>query len=158
LELKNPRRVGRSTVEGEALGICLYRHATPVIRYLTGDVVRQRNDECPCGRGLPLLESVEGRLVDFIVAKDGSFISPYVLATVLQNIVGIKQFKIVQRRDYTIEVQTIAADKADLEKVALAIESTLTPLTRGLQIKVLFTDSIEVKGAKFRLVESQVPK
>jgi phenylacetate-CoA ligase len=158
LELKNPRRVGRSTVEGEALGTCLYRHATPVIRYLTGDVVRQRNDECPCGRGLPLLESVEGRLVDFIVAKDGSFISPYVLATVLQNIVGIKQFKIVQRRDYSIEVQTIAADKADLEKVALAIESTLTPLTRGLQIKVLFTDSIEVKGAKFRLVESQVPK
>jgi hypothetical protein len=81
-----------------------------------------------------------------------------VLATVLQNIVGIKQFKIVQRRDYAIEVQTIAADKAYLEKVALAIESTLTPLTRGLQIKVLFTDSIEVKGAKFRLVESQVPK
>ncbi len=158
LELKNPRPVGWSKMEGEAIGTCLYRHATPIIRYLTGDVVRLRDDECPCGRGLPLLESVEGRLIDFIVAKDGSFISPYAIATALQSVEGIKQFRVIQHPDYTIEIQTIAGDESDHERIALAIEAALTPLTRGLEIKVRFSDSIEVKGVKFRLVESQVPK
>jgi len=158
LELKNPRQVGRSIIEGEAIGTCLYRYATPIIRYLIGDVVRLREDECSCGRGLPLLERVEGRLVDCIVAKDGSFISPYVLTTALQKIEGIQQFKIIQHPDYTVEVQAVPAEGLDLEKLYSAIGAALTPLLHGLPLKVRFTDSVEVKGVKFRLVESLVPK
>ncbi len=158
LELSNPRQIGRSTLEGEAISTCLYRYATPVIRYLIGDVVRIREDECPCGRGLPLLEGVEGRLVDYIVAKDGVLISPYVLTTALQKIEGIQQFRIIQHPDYTVEVQAIPAENLDLEKLNLVIEAMLAPLLHGLQLKVKFTDSIQVKGVKFRLVESLVPK
>jgi len=158
LELRNPRQIGRSAIEGEAVGTCLYRYATPLIRYLTGDVVRIREDECSCGRGLPLLEEVEGRLVDCIVAKDGVLISPYVLTTALQKIEGIQQFKIIQHPDYTVEVQAIPAENLDLEKLNLAIEAMLAPLLHGLQLKVKFTDSIQVMGVKFRLVESLVPK
>jgi phenylacetate-CoA ligase len=87
--------MGRSLTEGEAVGTCLYRYATPIIRYFIGDVVRLRDDECSCGRGLPLLESIQGRLVDYIVARDGVFISPCVLTTAMQKIEGIKQFKII---------------------------------------------------------------
>jgi phenylacetate-CoA ligase len=158
LELNNPRRMGRSLTEGEAVGTCLYRYATPIIRYFIGDVVRLRDDECSCGRGLPLLESVQGRLVDYIVARDGVFISPYVLTTAMQKIEGIKQFKIIQHPDYVVEVQAIAANRTDLEKLNSAIETVLTPFLHGLHLKVRFTESIEVGSAKFRLVESLVPK
>jgi len=106
----------------------------------------------------PSVERVEGRLVDCIVAKDGVLISPYVLTTALQKIEGIQQFKIIQHPDYTVEVQAIPAENLDLEKLNLAIEAMLAPLLHGLQLKVKFTDSIQVKGVKFRLVESLVPK
>jgi phenylacetate-CoA ligase len=105
-----------------------------------------------------LLESVQGRLVDYIVARDGVLISPYVLTTAMQKIEGIKQFKIIQHPDYVVEVQAIAANRTDLEKLNSAIETVLTPFLHGLHLKVRFTDSIEVGRAKFRLVESLVPK
>ncbi len=158
LELKNMRKVGRLTIEGEAVGTCLYRYATPMIRYLIGDAVRLREDECSCGRGLPLLASIEGRLVDFIVAKESRLISPYVLITALQTVEGIRRFKIIQRSDYTVEVQVMADESLDHEKLNLAIETALTPMLHGLRLNVKFTDSIDSKGVKFRLVESLVSK
>ena len=106
----------------------------------------------------PSVERVEGRLVDCIVAKDGVLISPYVLTTALQKIEGIQQFKIIQHPDYTVEVQAVPAEGLDLEKLYSAIGAALTPLLHGLPFKVRFTDSVEVKGVKFRLVESLVPK
>ncbi|MCS7136754.1 MAG: hypothetical protein NZ941_00110, partial [Candidatus Caldarchaeum sp.] len=76
LELVDPIKSGRGGQRGEAVVTCLYRYATPIIRYTTGDLVEVIDDECPCGRGLPLLKNVEGRVVDCVVKKDGSMISP----------------------------------------------------------------------------------
>ncbi|MES2352553.1 MAG: hypothetical protein V4641_33730, partial [Pseudomonadota bacterium] len=44
----------------------------PFIRYATGDVGALDTRQCPCGRGLPLLKRVEGRVTDFVVALDGT--------------------------------------------------------------------------------------
>ena len=158
LELNDPRQVGRSSIEGEAIGTCLYRYATPLIRYSTGDLVRLRDDECPCGRGLPLLVSVEGRIVEYIVTKNGKLISPFVITSALQSIGGIKQFKVVQHPDYTVEVRVVTADEMDHEQLSSLIEATLTPLLHGLKTRVRFTDSIEIRGVKLKLVESFVSK
>jgi phenylacetate-CoA ligase len=158
LELNDPRQVGRSSIEGEAIGTCLYRYATPLIRYSTGDLVRLRDDECPCGRGLPLLVSVEGRIVEYIVTKNGKLISPSVITSALQSIGGIKQFKVVQHPDYTVEVRVVTADEMDHEQLSSLIEATLTPLLHGLKTRVRFTDSIEIRGVKLKLVESFVSK
>ncbi len=158
LELNNPRQVGRSSLEGEAIGTCLYRYATPIIRYSTGDLVRLRDDECPCGRGLPLMDSVEGRIAEYITTKDGKLVSPYVVTSALQSIEKIKQFKVIQHPDYTVEVQIVTSDEVDHEQLSSLIEATLTPLLHGLKTRVRFTDSIEIRGVKLKLVESFVSK
>ena len=46
----------------------------PFIRYRTGDQVVQGGTKCPCGRGFPLLERLEGRSPDDIVAPEGKVI------------------------------------------------------------------------------------
>jgi phenylacetate-CoA ligase len=42
----------------------------PFIRYAIGDVGKPSNEVCNCGRGLPLLESIEGRVSQFMAVYD----------------------------------------------------------------------------------------
>src|SRR5207244_11937336 len=53
----------------------LSNFAMPLIRYQIGDVGVLADRACPCGRGLPLLESIEGREADYVVTADGRLVS-----------------------------------------------------------------------------------
>ena len=44
----------------------------PFIRYQTGDMGALSARLCGCGRGLPVLEEIQGRTTDFVVAADGT--------------------------------------------------------------------------------------
>ena len=48
-------------------------HGTPLIRYRIGDTVhlKPERDFCGCGNGLPLVETIEGRTHDYLLASDG---------------------------------------------------------------------------------------
>ena len=45
----------------------LVNRAMPIIRYQVGDMGVLSDRQCPCGRGLPLLEKIEGRMADYVV-------------------------------------------------------------------------------------------
>ncbi len=140
---------------GEVVATSLFRWATPMIRYYLGDKATPIEDECPCGRGLPLLRNIEGRVVDFVKRPDGGVISPYAVMHVLQDLDGLEQFKVVQRDDYSIEVFVVGS--GDIEKITSEMESRCNPLFRGLSFKIIPVESIEVRrGEKFRMVESHV--
>ena len=47
----------------------------PLIRYQVGDVGVLSERQCACGRGLPLLEQLEGREADYVITADGTMIS-----------------------------------------------------------------------------------
>ncbi|MES2116731.1 MAG: glycosyltransferase [Pseudomonadota bacterium] len=68
----------------------------PFIRYATGDVGALGTAPCPCGRGLPLLEKLEGRSTDFVVARDGTVMHGLALIYILRDIAQVRAFKIVQ--------------------------------------------------------------
>jgi phenylacetate-CoA ligase len=59
-------RDGEPVSPGEPGEVCitnLYRTATPIIRYLTEDMATPIDDECACGRGLPLLKNIQSRII-----------------------------------------------------------------------------------------------
>jgi phenylacetate-CoA ligase len=59
-------RDGEPVSPGEQGELCitnLYRTATPKIRYLTQDMATPIDDECACGRGLPLLKNIQSRII-----------------------------------------------------------------------------------------------
>ncbi len=58
-------------VEGEVVATCLLRAYMPFIRFRLGDVARWASEPCPCGRPMPVLEEVVGRLEDVVVGPDG---------------------------------------------------------------------------------------
>ncbi|MEM9291352.1 MAG: AMP-binding protein [Acidobacteriota bacterium] len=59
---------------GRLVATGLLNDAMPLVRYETGDRVRMTTDDeppCPCGRRLPRLAAVEGRLDDVLVTPEG---------------------------------------------------------------------------------------
>jgi phenylacetate-CoA ligase len=75
----------------------LFNRAMPIIRYKVGDLAVLSNRRCACGRGLPLLERVEGRVADYVVLPNGRMISGISLTENFAMLVpGLAQFQIVQ--------------------------------------------------------------
>src|SRR5262249_19255163 len=66
---------------GSILVTDLLNPAMPMIRYRIGDAASWAAKPCRCGRSLPMLEEVAGRVTDFLVGSDGRLVSGVYLAT-----------------------------------------------------------------------------
>ncbi len=60
---------------GAVLVTDLLNLAMPLVRYRIGDMAAVEDGGCACGRGLPRLRTVEGRVTDFLVGTDGRLVS-----------------------------------------------------------------------------------
>ena len=56
---------------GEVVTTCLIRRFQPFIRYRLGDVAVWDSDSCPCGRQMPVMKEVCGRVEDVVIGPDG---------------------------------------------------------------------------------------
>ncbi len=77
----------------------LTNRGMPFVRYEVGDLGKWARGECRCGRGLPRLERVFGRVTDILFAPDGRKISGVsILDTFIIHVPGVRQAQIVQDR------------------------------------------------------------
>ncbi len=56
---------------GEVVTTCLMRLLQPMIRYRLGDLASWENELCPCGRSMPVIKEVVGRVEDVVIGPDG---------------------------------------------------------------------------------------
>ena len=68
------RRPGLTDNSYEIIGTSFSNRAMPLIRYRIGDVVKLSDKTCACGREFPVVESVIGRIDDYIVTPSGKVI------------------------------------------------------------------------------------
>jgi phenylacetate-CoA ligase len=90
---------------GEIVITGLFNFDMPFIRYKLGDIGILSNKKCNCGRGFPLLSSLEGRADDFIILPSGRTISPR--GTRLRHIPGITEFRVIQEEKDRFKVQVV---------------------------------------------------
>jgi phenylacetate-CoA ligase len=75
----------------------LRNRAMPILRYQVGDVAVWSDRRCACGRGLPLLERLEGREADYVLTPAGELISGISLTeNFALHVPGLAQLQIVQ--------------------------------------------------------------
>jgi phenylacetate-CoA ligase len=99
VEIETPRGPAAEGEMGSILVTDLLNYAMPLVRYRIGDLGAWAGGECPCGRGLPRLERVAGRVTDFLVGSDGRLVSGVYLATyVVAQRPSLGQVQIDQRR------------------------------------------------------------
>ncbi len=90
---------------GAILVTDLTNSGMPFIRYKVGDVGIPSSDRlCGCGCTYPLMDSLEGRIADYVVTPDGDYVSGISLTENFAMLLGgIKQLQIVQERiDYLV--------------------------------------------------------
>lgn len=153
-------RDGERVSPGEVGEVCvtnLWRKPTPMIRYRVGDMATHIDDECSCGRGLPLIKEIQGRFVDFILRKDGIYVSPFRVMFMLEDVAGVAQYKVVQKSDLSIDVLVRAEQSATVEPLLEILRQRCAELFGEMAVSVALVDKLEnPPGQKFRVVESQL--
>lgn len=95
--IKEDGKQAGSGEQGKIVVTDLMNMAMPLIRYQVEDVGIPTDRKCLCGRGLPLMEHVTGRVADFLIKKDGSQVAGVsLIENTLTKIPGINQMQIVQ--------------------------------------------------------------
>lgn len=86
----------------------LMNRAMPLIRYQVEDMGMPTNRKCSCGRGLPLMESLAGRVADFLIKHDGTKVAGIsLIENTLTKIPGIEQMQIVQEAIDTLQINLV---------------------------------------------------
>lgn len=83
----------------------LHKYGMPLIRYRIGDMGIPTDRMCPCGRGFPLLEKIEGRTFDMIKGVNGNYVSGTFWTLLFRSVPGINMFQVVQIKRDLIEVK-----------------------------------------------------
>jgi len=151
---------GTSCAAGEAGEIVVTHLATadfPFIRYRTGDVGLLSAKPCACGRGLPVLEEVQGRTTDFVVARDGTVMHGLALIYTVRDMPGVERFKIEQMSLDQTSVKVVAGQAFDATHEARIVQDFKARLGASVDVRVERVDAIanEASG-KFRYVVSHV--
>jgi len=144
--------------EGRIIVTSLHSYAMPFIRYDTEDVGILSRQRCSCGRGMPLLERVEGRCDDFITLSDGRHFSSQIFRRITRTVDGLKQYKVIQENKdrlliYLVVNKSCAANAC--ESLKEKVGSVL-----GKEVKVRFNvvdDIPRATSIKDRTVISYVP-
>lgn len=147
--------------DGKLLVTDLTNQAMPLIRYQIGDVVVPAdNRRCACGRGLPMIERVEGREADYVVTPSGQFISGISLTENFALLIeGAAQVQIVQESLTELRIRLVADDSfsdRSRRQIEDLVRSTFGPTMR---YEVELVDAIPQEATgKYRFCISKVAR
>jgi phenylacetate-CoA ligase len=143
---------------GEILLTDLHNYGMPLIRYRVGDIGSWKGQDCACGRGLPLMNVVEGRLLDVITTVSGRMIAGEFFPHLFKDFSAIRAYRVIQEQPDQLTIR-IALDcplaPEDFQFLQETISRTLGP-EMHIQWEMGRDVTID-KERKFRPVRSHVP-
>lgn len=152
---------------GEIVCTSLFNFAMPLIRYAVGDVGKPSNEECPCGRTLPLMKVVEGRKDSILVLPDGRLVSPRAFSVAVSTFKFyeyIEQFRIVQKKkdflELFIKMKDFDVNRDMFERELVShLRRTINIPIDLVDFKVNFVDKISLdESGKLMIVVSELSK
>ena len=125
----------------------------PLIRYENGDRGRWLETPCACGRTLPCIDSVKGRVSECLVLPSGKTLNGEYLTTIFDSCAElVRGFRIVQHVDASIAVECVAASASDVK----AINDGLAPLREKVAgevpVELKLVEAIPHDRGKLRFV------
>jgi phenylacetate-CoA ligase len=160
VEILDSKNKPKKSGAGELAITALQNNAMPLLRYRLGDRASW-GKECPCGRGLPVLDGLAGRNDDFITLPSGRRISSFSLNILYleTNISGIWHYQIVQEKPDLFLIRIVPTDKGFSEKAKHEMAGRIRRACLGEDIKVEFelVDTIKRDSSgKLRKIVSRV--
>jgi phenylacetate-CoA ligase len=155
LEVKDPDVDGR----GEIVLTCLDSRAFPTIRYRTGDVGRLDPAPCPCGRSLPKIQPVEGRLLDFLVTPRGRILHPTSAMHIIREVREVRESRVLQEDVDHVVVQLVPVRPLERAEVDSLRAKFGILFGSGIRVDIIQVGELpRPASGKFRPVESKVSR
>jgi phenylacetate-CoA ligase len=150
---------GRPCAPGESGRLVvtdLQNLGTPLVRYEIGDYA-EPGGECSCGRGLPVLSRIAGRVRNMLVTADGKRYWPLLGSRKFIEVAPVLQHQVVQKRYDLIELRLVTARPLDAAEEARLRTMVLAAMPAGMQIEIRYLESIpRGAGGKFEDFVSEV--
>lgn len=130
---------------GEVVVTELNNYALPLIRYKLGDfaVAIDANKQCKCGRGLPLMGNVEGRIQATILGTKKQMIPGTFFARLFSNYdYAIRQFQVVQSEFGKITMKIVKANRYDEQVLKNVLSEIKKHLGDDIKVDIEFVDVI----------------
>ena len=108
--------------------------------------------QCECGRGLPILERLEGRLADFLKNLDGTQIAGVSLVErTLTKIPGVEQMQLVQEKMDQIIVNRVKGKEFTEQTDTLLLEELKSVFNEDVGFTIVNKAKIpQEKSGKYR--------
>ncbi len=138
--------------EGRIVVTDLLNMSMPLIRYQVEDVGIPTGRICDCGRGLPLMERVTGRVADFLVRKDGSKVAGIsLIENTLTYFPGLDQMQIVQNDLDHLQINIVRGDEWNETVMTELKQYFISQFGSSVHFDFLFVNEISPeKNGKYR--------
>lgn len=145
---------------GEIIGTGLCNYSMPFIRYRTEDVGRYAEERCVCGRGLPIILSLEGRMSDSIITPDGKLFSGaawehYWKHRISPHTPNVDYVHIIQKSKTRFLIEMFKKEQYSDEETQAILRELKLLLGSEIEIRFKDLDSIPI-GRKQRFTESEL--
>jgi phenylacetate-CoA ligase len=85
----------------------LHNYGMPFLRYQIGDVGSLDSSPCECGRGLPRLTSIDGRILEALRTADGRVVPGEFFPHLLKDVPEIREYQVVQQAIDRLEIVAV---------------------------------------------------
>ena len=147
-----PLPVGQA---GRLVATGLLNPDMPLIRYQTGDRATRTDEPCACGRTLPVLKGIDGRVEDVIITRDGRHIGR--LDAVFKADPCIREAQIIQEDWDTLRVLYVPAESYTTRDGEIIVQRLHDRVGDGMNVILEAVDEIpRTSNGKFRAIVSRV--
>ena len=142
---------------GEILATDLHNYSMPFIRYAVDDRGTLAEEQCPCGRGLPLVKYLEGRTTDIITFSDGSTVPGPVLVDLFQKFQYIKQYQVIENAMDKLLIKLVKREGYTDKDTEHFLSTVKAHLSERAKIEMEFVDEIPTtRAGKHKFVISRI--
>ncbi len=128
----------------------------PLIRYDIGDEIMLSDKKCSCGRNVPVVKEIIGRVEDVIIGKDGREMVRF--HSIFNGLHSIKKAQVIQENFNEIKIKIVPATHININEEKMIhqrIESQLG------EINILIEEVDEIplnKNGKYQAVISKIKR
>ena len=142
---------------GEVVATSLMHYSQPFVRFRLGDLAAWDGEPCACGRAMPVIKEVVGRIEDVVTGPDGRQLVRF--HGIFVNQPNVREGQIIQETLHRIRVKIVPTETFNETDVADIIARVQQRLSAEVEVIVEPVAEIpRTKSGKFKAVISLLGK